>query len=489
MNEGSERILIVDDDQNLLSFLARSLQKHGYQVTTAGDGYQALEVLEASPGYSILVTDMLMPRMGGLELIRQARVLDRSVEIIVITATDSVELAIAAMRDGKVYDYLQKPLGSIEQLTLVVDRAAAHRRLVIERAELEEKAETEARRLQALVSNVGEAILVVDAGGLISVANPAARKLLAVEGLVGKKALEVLPRRLVGIVENWQAHGGQNPVIMEIPWPVDTIQMVSLTPVHDQQSFWQGWALVMRDITAFKRLDELKTQAMIESATKIRRPLAEAMGALVELTVLASQDDRMAGSVYKLSETWKRIQAYGDELLEMAHQESSTESLVTEVDLNQILIEIEKDLNTEMYWQGRGKFAIIKSNGLPKIQTDQDMLSNLLKGVLKRAIVRSPLGGQIRVDAKELNGRVYIDVSDDGVAVTDTGVLHMFDKSVIDPAMGNANPGTELARAKHQLEKIGGQLWVGGKTRRGSTITICIPAIAQPVERQPLPGS
>lgn len=486
MIEGQERILVVDDDRSLLLFLARSLSKHGYDVTTANDGFQASEILAASPPFSILVTDLMMPKMSGLELIRRARALDENIEIIVITATDSVELAIVAMRDGRVHDYLQKPLASIDELTLVVDRAVNHRRLVIERAALQEKADTEAHRLHALVSNVGEAILVVAGDGVIMVANPSARKLLGRDDLEGKRALDVLPHRLTGIVENWQAVGGQTSIIMEIPWPVDTIQMVSLTPVQEQNSSLQGWALVLRDITPFKRLDELRTQAMIEAASKIRRPLAEAMSALVDLTVLAAQDDRMSDSVFKLSETWKRIQAYGDELLKMARQESSAESVVAEVNLNQVMTDIEKDLNTEMYWQGKGNFAIIKSDDLPTIQTDQDMVSNLLKGVLKRAIVRSPLGGQIRVDAKEINGKVYIDVSDEGAALTDTGVLRMFDKSIVDPAMGNAHPGSELAQAKNQLEKVGGQLWVGGRTRRGSTITICIPAVAQPLERRPV---
>jgi len=358
MSEGQERILVVDDDHSLLSFLARSLRKHGYDVTTANDGFQASEILAASSPFSILVTDLMMPKMSGLELIRRARALDENIEIIVITATDSVELAIVAMRDGKVHDYLQKPLASIDELTLVVDRAVNHRRLVMEKAALQEKAETDAHRLQALVSNVGEAILVVAGDGVIMVANPSARKLLGRDDLEGKRALDVLPHRLTGIVENWQAVGGHTSIIMEIPWPVDTVQMVSLTPVQEQNSSLQGWALVLRDITPFKRLDELKTQAMIEAASKIRRPLAEAMSALVDLTVLAAQDDRMSDSVFKLSETWKRIQTYGDELLKMARQESSAESVVAEVNLNQVMGEIEKDLNTEMYWQGKGNFAI-----------------------------------------------------------------------------------------------------------------------------------
>jgi len=486
-----ERLLVVDDDAGLLLFMRRSLEKQGYEVSSSSDGFQALEILQSSPPFSVLVTDLLMPHMSGLELLRRARALDENLQIIVITAADSVDLAITAMKDGGVYDYLKKPLESISQLAMVVERAAVHRRLVMERALLQRQAEKEARRLQTLVSSIGEAILVAAADGVITAANPAALKMIGRGQVTGERALDVLPSRLVSIVNNWQTAGGHSPAVMEIPWIADTIQMVSLTPIQDQEDHWEGWALVMRDITPFKRLDELKTQAMNEAAGKIRRPLAEAMSALVELNRLALQDERFAlqderlgTSLYKLSEAWKRIQGYIDELVRMTHQEASLESMVSEVDLNKSLGDVERELNTELYWQGRGKLTLQLNSQLPPIQTDGDMLHQLLLGLVKRAALRSPLGGNIRVDAREINGRVYIDVIDDGPAVTDTGMLHMFDHSALEPSLAGSGGGVELARARAQLEEVGGQLWVGGRSRRGSTVTLCLPAVAQQVRKR-----
>ncbi len=381
MIETNERLLVADDDENLLRFLVRSLKKQDYDVTSAVDGFQALEELHSARPFSVLVTDLLMPHMSGLELLRRARAMDPYLEIIVMTATDSVELAITAMKDGGVYDYLQKPLDSPGQLTMVVERAIAHRRLVMERADLQQKAETERRRLLALVSSVSDAILVVAAAGEIIVANPAARKMVGTDSIIGEQALQVLPPRLVGAVNNWKAMGGQNPAVLEIPWKNDTIQMVSLTPIQDDQDNWQGWALVMRDITPFKRLDELKTLAMIDSANKFRRPLAEAMSALVELNVLAASDDRMGDNVYKLTEAWKRIQSYSDDLVRMAHQEASQESQVSEVDVKATLVRVENELNNEMFWQGRSRMVVSISSELTPLQTDADMLYQLLKRV------------------------------------------------------------------------------------------------------------
>jgi PAS domain S-box-containing protein len=485
MDETKDRILVVDDDESLLLLLQHSLQRNGYEVVAANDGQEALTVLENSPSFAVLVTDLLMPNLSGLDLIREARRLDPHLQTIVITAADSLDMAISVLREGGVYDYLQKPFDSIEQLILVVQRAAAHRQLVLEREALQRLAEADTRRLQVLVSNVGEAILVVSEKGEIALANPAAEKMIGYAGLEGRQALEVLPPRLLRIVEDWQAHGSQAPIFLEIPWQGENIQMLSLTPIHDQQENWQGWALVMRDITPFKRLDDLKTQAMADAIAHIRRPLAEAMSALAELSALATEDESVASAVYKLTDAWVRIQETGDALAKMAHKDTSQESMVAEVDLVQLIAEIEKELNAELYWQGMGKFTVTLQDQPGAIYTDPDMLSDLLRGLLKRAATRSPYGSSVDVTAREMDQRVYIDVIDAGPSVTNTGLLHMFDKSALDASPSADRSQLDLSQAKDLLDKVGGQLWVTGEdTRRGSTITICLPEVAQVVQRK-----
>lgn len=485
MSQGKERILVVDDDSSLLQLLTHSLKRQGYEVAAAGDGLEGLNILESSAPFSVLLTDLLMPRLSGKDLIERARMLDPYLQTIVITAADSLELAISVLRQGGVYDYLQKPFDSLDQLNLTIEHALEHRRLILEREALQRKADTEARRLRALVSNVGEAILVVSADGLVTLANPAAKKIIGNTEVEGRQAIQVLPPRLMRVVEDWQAHGGRTPVVLEIPWQGESVQMLSLTPIQDSQDNWQGWAMVMRDITPFKRLDELKTQAMAEAIAQIRRPLAEAMGSLAELTVLAAQDERISAVVYKLTEAWKRIQATGDELAKMAHKDVSQENLAAEVRLPELIHEIERELNDELYWKGISKLEVNLEDELKPIYTDPEMLTQLLKGLIKRAAARSPSGGNVILSARSVEGRVYIEVKDEGPSVSNTGLLHMFDKSAISAAPRADSGQFDLSQAKALLDKVGGELWVVGEdSRRGSAVTVCLPQVARVVKRR-----
>jgi PAS domain S-box-containing protein len=406
-----------------------------------------------------------------------------------MTADDSPELAIAALKDGYVSEYLQKPLNSPDQLGQVAARAIAHRQLVKEHASLQQQAEAERKRLQALVSSVGDAILVVSVEGTITLANPAANRIADSGELVGRQASEALPSRLLNIVDNWRAgspaDGTLKPVTLEIPWAGEMVLMVSLAPLQEDPQKEPGWALVMRDITPFKRMDEFKTQAMIEAANRFKRPLAQAMTALVKLNTLAVSNESLSEPVYQLTEAWKKIQASGDELARMARSDPAKMRKVDRVDIGVTLAMIETELNSELYWQGSDRLVVELGPGLTPVQTDAQMIHELLKGLVKRAALRSPPGSSIRVEARQTQGRVYIDVSDEGPSISDTGVLHMFDRVSHEPASANRSPAVELARAKALLDAGGGQLWIGGDERRGSVVTICLPIVAAPVDAHP----
>jgi DNA-binding NtrC family response regulator len=121
------RILVVDDEEGIREFLAEVLEDEGHEVDTAADGIEAVAKLERT-GYQLLLSDLKMPRMGGIELVRRVRAEQPELEIIVMTAHGSVESAVEAMKMG-VFDYLQKPLESPAELRLLVDRALERQRL------------------------------------------------------------------------------------------------------------------------------------------------------------------------------------------------------------------------------------------------------------------------------------------------------------------------------------------------------------------------
>ncbi len=134
-----DRILVVDDEQANRQVLARILAREGYEVEQAEDGRQALDRLR-SGGIELVLTDLKMPGMDGLELLQAVRALDQDVELIVMTAYGTVEAAVGAMKDGA-YDFITKPLRRVELVT-TVRKALEKRHLTAEnrrlRARLEE---------------------------------------------------------------------------------------------------------------------------------------------------------------------------------------------------------------------------------------------------------------------------------------------------------------------------------------------------------------
>jgi PAS domain S-box-containing protein len=477
-----DRVLIVDDDENILFLLSKALERAGYQVEIAQDGLQGIQALQTSGPFSVLLTDLMMPKMSGMDLLSRAREMDPYIEIIVITAAGSIETAIAAMRDGHAWDYLLKPLESIQQLSVVVGRAIAHRRLVMERAALQAQIQAEGERLKTLVNSVGEAILAASNQGVITVANPAATRLLGREDLVGGLAGEVLPPRLVTIVENWKVIGSRYPASLEMQWNEGTSLMVSLAPLPESESGQPGWVMALRDVSVIKQQEKLKTQAMSEVVGKIRLLLAEAMNALVDLNLRVPQDERIASNIFRLTKVWERIQSWGDELLAVAQVDSGRSPLPAIVQLDKLLGALPEEEMVRRFQQGGGRLALRLSDPLPAVQIDPELVAQLLNILVRRAIKRSPSNSEVRVSARVLDSQMWVEISDDGPRAEDTNPLQAFNQSMLrlstDTGSAPGNLGLELMRARSILNRLDGQLWIGGQGPRGSTIIVCLPARA-----------
>jgi len=108
MSAGGSQILVVDDEEANLTVLQRVLEKEGYAVSTASNGPEGLDALRAEQP-ALLLTDLKMPGMDGLELLRASRAVAPSTEVILMTAFGTVEVAVEAMKEGA-YDFITKPL-------------------------------------------------------------------------------------------------------------------------------------------------------------------------------------------------------------------------------------------------------------------------------------------------------------------------------------------------------------------------------------------
>lgn len=128
------RVLIVDDEAEVRSDLARALADQGFDTATADDGEQALQKLESwSP--DVIITDLVMPRLDGFELMRTLRGRGEVIPAIVLTGFGSIEKALSVIRDLDAYWFLEKPV-KLNALYSLLNRAIQHNRLLRETAAL-----------------------------------------------------------------------------------------------------------------------------------------------------------------------------------------------------------------------------------------------------------------------------------------------------------------------------------------------------------------
>jgi two-component system NtrC family response regulator len=137
-----ETILIVDDEKNYLTILSAVLEEEGFEVLTAHGGQEALEIYKTSD-LDLVVTDMKMPEMDGIELLENIKQLDPDLPVMMMTAHGTVDKAVEAMQKGA-YTYILKPFDN-ERLTIYVNKAIAVYQVIKENRRLRDEVESQYR--------------------------------------------------------------------------------------------------------------------------------------------------------------------------------------------------------------------------------------------------------------------------------------------------------------------------------------------------------
>jgi DNA-binding NtrC family response regulator len=150
LEQAPPKVLVVDDEYALRRALMRMLERQGMQVVSAADGAEAMEVL-AREAVDVAVVDLMMPRVGGLEVLELVRQRHPGVEVVLMTAFGNVETAVKAVQAGA-YHFLTKPFRSNDEVVLTVAKAAQHRRLVDHAVMLERRLEN-LRKFGGLIGN------------------------------------------------------------------------------------------------------------------------------------------------------------------------------------------------------------------------------------------------------------------------------------------------------------------------------------------------
>ncbi len=136
--ETNPTVLIVDDQDSIRDALSKMLIKEGYEVLLAGEGDEALEILRKRK-VNVILSDLKMPKMDGVQLLKTSKLIKPEVEVILITAHGTIEKAVSAMKDGA-YDFIRKPFKKIV-IANMIRKAVEKQALVVENRFLHEQLE------------------------------------------------------------------------------------------------------------------------------------------------------------------------------------------------------------------------------------------------------------------------------------------------------------------------------------------------------------
>jgi CheY-like chemotaxis protein len=226
----NRRVLLVDDEERVISSLCRLFRREGYELVVATSGPDALRLLAASP-VQLVISDHRMPGMTGIELLREIRARWPDTVRIILSGYSDVSTIIAAVNEGEIYKFITKPWND-EEIRLHVRRAIEQHELQKDNQRLAREIEVQNDRLrelnaileqlaedasaglnstQALLEAVGVGVFTVDRTGLVVTANRRANAILSSESLdlIGISAQVALPKvlcELVHVAED--AHGG-----------------------------------------------------------------------------------------------------------------------------------------------------------------------------------------------------------------------------------------------------------------------------------------
>ena len=483
------RILVVDDELGIREGCRKILSAEGYEVLTAGDGKTGLEQFVERGPFAVLLVDLMMPRMSGLELVTEVKSRDPDVVPIIITAHATIDTAVEGTKQGA-YSYIPKPF-TADELLLSIKNGLERRTLTIEARRLEEERErrllevaSERSRSNTIITAMTDGILVINTDKLVVLRNAAAARILPdCAKLPIPFELDALSnadvREIIGVVID--SHGEFMILSREINMDGATY-MVNASPVIEPGGETSGAVAVFRDITALKKLETAKSMFVSMVAHEVKSPLAAAEGWLnLILSGMVKHDPEeekriIARSLLRV----KTLRGMVSELLNLTAIETGNFTLRrAPLDLAAVAAEA-AEANRE---KAAEKRISIDAGGAPEgepgtVLADHDALLIVVNNLVENAIKYTPEGGRVRVRTARSGMYMSLSVEDTGIGMTPEERGKVFDEFFRARNEHTANiPGTGLGLSlvKRLTELHQGKVEVISEPGKGSTFTVSLP--------------
>ncbi len=524
-----ERILVVDDEPEVVEFCARALKADGYHVTGSVSGHEAVEAVR-NHRFDLVLSDIKMPGMDGLETVQAIKRIDPRIVGVAMTGHGSVETAVQALRMG-MEDFVLKPFTPVE-LREVIASALSKERLQRENERLRaliplyelSKAFMSMTSLPDLLTEIVEVSCQetgADRASLMLLGED--RETLTIQASIGLPD-EVVKTTATRVGEGIAGRVAQlrEPVVLHRHAPVsdefarlmkldhissaiciplavrgELIGVLNLSKLGDEDfRFTEGsvqlasvlagqaaiaiknaylFEEIQRAYSDLKKLDQLKSEFINIASHELRTPLAILLGYASLLEEHTS--DTARHYVEAIIRNAMRLNKLVTDMLNLRHLEIGE----LELELESVLVPDVVNAVVEefgMLAEEKGQQVITElPQDLPAIQADKNKLHLVLSNLVSNAIKFTPEGGQIAITAQIDEDQLMVAIRDTGIGISNDEYERIFDRfyQVEDSLRRrHAGLGLGLSIVRELVELHQGKVWVESQPEMGSTFYFAI---------------
>jgi len=431
-------ILVVDDEKIIRDGCVKILSKEGWTVQTACSGEEGLVLMKNEP-FDLLLLDLKMPGMSGMEVLQQARSKHPDLLIVVITGYATVESAVEAMKAGA-YDFIPKPF-TPDQLRIVVHRALEKKTLQREAELLRREREKglrqiadEKSKIKTIIYSMADGVLVTDQEGHVVLHNPAAVKMLRMRTLpaFGKPlrecfdsgCLDDLVRKIIQVSKE-----GSSAVSQEVAMG-EMALMAHMATVRSEEGEVLGVVTVLRDISMLKAIERMKSDFVAMVSHELRAPLTsvEQQLSVVLAGIIGEVNERQKEMLGRAKERTHALLTLINDLLDLSKIEAGF--VVQQKEPTQITELLEKVIELLGHEAEKKNISLQLScsEELPQVMADRGNMEEVFINLVSNGIKYTSEGGSVSLYARIEGSHLCVEVVDTGIGISAEDLPRIFDK-------------------------------------------------------------
>ncbi len=524
------KILIIDDEESIRSSFVAHFEDYNYIISTADNGLIGIELIKKELP-DIILTDMRMPEMGGIGVLKWLQENNLNVPIIIVSGAGDINLVVDALRLGA-WDYILKPVQNLSILTHAVEKALEKSFLIKEninyRNHLEELVRQrteqlnlansalleEERKYKILADNLSDIIWNMDIDFTLNYVSP------SVYNITGYSVDEYMKlnneqRFTSASIQKFSEHfnhyshdeqntpsdsNGKNKIEIELKCKNGTIILVESTVklLYGGNGSNKSFVGSMRDITQRKHAEEelkiakekaeesdrLKTTFLNNISHEIRTPLNVIQGYAGLLSNDYCDDENIKELAEPILRNSKQLLKIIKDILDVSIIESGKTSLnLSSLNLNTIVIETvnEQKINAETK-NLELKIGSLLNENESVIITDEVKLKQVLNNIVLNGIKYS-LAGYVKIDLKRIGNEVLFSIKDTGKGIDAKNFSIIFERfqrleqesTSSYHSITHGGTGLGLSISKEFLNLMGGKIWLDSKIGMGTTFYFTLP--------------